>query len=209
MENLIKFDDVNNKIITIRNQNVILDSAVAELYGVGTKEVNQAIRNNPSKFPEGYVVQLDQAEWSNLKSKFLTSSWGGKNKLPNVFTEKGLYMLATILKSERATQATITIVETFAKLRELSNNLIALSSADVETIEPEIIEKTGGLFNEIFFSGLPTSAETSFEFNLGVMKGKRIVKSENPNVLHNTQIIQKEIDDLKKMIAKLNERLEN
>ena len=94
MENLIKFDDVNNKIITIRNQNVILDSAVAELYGVGTKEVNQAIRNNPSKFPEGYVVQLDQAEWSNLKSKFLTSSWGGKNKLPNVFTEKGLYMLA-------------------------------------------------------------------------------------------------------------------
>jgi len=209
MKELINFDDVNNKIITIRNQNVILDSAVAELYGVETKEVNQAIRNNPSKFPEGYVVQLDQAEWSNLKSKFLTSSWGGKNKLPNVFTEKGLYMLATILKSERATQATITIVETFAKLRELSNNLIALSSADVETIEPEIIEKTGGLFNEIFFSGLPTSAETSFEFNLGVMKGKRIVKSENPNVLHNTQIIQKEIDDLKKMIAKLNERLEN
>ena len=200
-KNLIVFDDVNTKIITIRNQNVLLDSAVAELYGVETKEVNQAIRNNPNKFPEGYVVQLDHAEWSNLKSKFLTSSWGGKNKLPNVFTEKGLYMLATILKSDRAAEATIAIVETFAKLKELTNNLAILNSIDAEIIEPEIIETTGGLFNDLFFSGLPTSAETSIEFNIGLIKGKRKIKYEKP-------IYQNEFDELKKMMTKMNERLD-
>jgi len=119
-------------------------------------------------------------------------------------------MLATILKSPQATQTTITIVEAFAKLRELSSNLIVLNSAEEETIEPEIIERTGGLLNDLLFSAFPqSSAETSFEMNLGVMKLKREVKNENPNVLHNTQIIQKEIDDLKKMMTKMNERLED
>ena len=121
----MNLDDVNTKIITIRNQNVILDSDVAQLYGVQTKEVNQAIKNNPEKFPEGYIISLNKEEWSSLiskisildseeilKSKNLTSSWGGTRKLPKAFTEKGLYMLATILKSPQAIQATIAIVET-------------------------------------------------------------------------------------------------
>jgi len=63
------------------------------------------VKNNPVKFPDGYVILLNKEEWKNLKSKILTSSWGGKNKSPNVFTEKGLYMLATILKSPNATRA--------------------------------------------------------------------------------------------------------
>jgi len=205
MENLIKFDDVNNKIIAIRNQNVILDSDVATLYGVETMHINQAVKNNLKKFPEGYVVQLDHAEWSNLKSKFLISSWGGKNKLPNVFTEKGLYMLATILKSDRAVEATIAIVETFAKLKELTNNLAILNSIDTEVIEPEVIEstieKTSGLFNEIFFQGTPTSAETSVELNLGLAKVKRTIKSENP-------AYRDEMDEMKKMIEKISKKLE-
>jgi len=104
-----------------------MDSDVAKLYGVETREINQAIRNNPDKFPKGYVFQLNKEEWVNLKSKFLISSWGGKNKLPNIFTEKGLYMLASILKSPVASQTTIEIVETFAKIRELSRTVAELS----------------------------------------------------------------------------------
>ncbi|MCL2028606.1 MAG: ORF6N domain-containing protein, partial [Bacteroidales bacterium] len=175
MKNLINFDDVNNKIITIRNENVILDSDVAALYNVETKEINQAVRNNPNKFPEGYIVRLTKDEWSNLKSKFsisngedslrskfltlndtdnlkskistsntedslrskfstLDKQGRGQHKkyAPCVFTEKGLYMLATILKSPQATETTIAIVEAFAKLKQLSNNLAALHSMEPE-----------------------------------------------------------------------------
>jgi len=103
----ITLNDVQGKIITIQNKNVLLDSDVAWLYGVETKRVNEAVNNNPNKFPEGYIIRIESDEWQNLKSKFSTSSWGGKNKLPNAFTEKGLYMLATILKSEKATATTI------------------------------------------------------------------------------------------------------
>jgi len=94
--NTLKINSVEEKIRTLRGIPVILDSDVAELYGVETREINQAIKNNPEKFPEGYIFQLNRDEWSILKSKFLISSWGGKNKLPKAFTEKGLYMLATI-----------------------------------------------------------------------------------------------------------------
>jgi len=230
MKSLINYDDVNTKIITIRNQNVILDSDVAVLYGVQTKEVNQAIKNNPKKFPEGYVFELSKQEWYNQRA--LTTSTGSKSAhsghvvknfdhiaensrksdgylkshaVPKAFTEKGLYMLATILKSNRAIEATIAIVETFAKLKELANNIATLNSIDPEVIEPEVIESTvkraGGLLNDLFFSALPTSSETSVELNLGLLKAKHSVKSEVP-------VYQSEFDNLKRMIEKKNERLE-
>ena len=113
MSNVVPYADVEKKIITVRGQKVILDSDVAELYGVETKRVNEAVKNNLNKFPQGYIFSLDQNEWKSLRSKFSTSSWGGKNKLPVAFTEKGLYMLATILKSPKAAETTIAIVETF------------------------------------------------------------------------------------------------
>jgi len=98
MSEIVKYDEIEEKIIVLRDIPVILDSEVAYLYGVETREVNQAVKNNPNKFPNrGYVFELDNEEWANLKSKILTSSWGGKNKLPKAFTEKGLYMLATTL----------------------------------------------------------------------------------------------------------------
>ena len=220
MENLINFDDVNTKIITIREQNVILDSDVATLYGVETKRVNEAIKNNPDKFPEGYVFQLKANEYDvlkalseksqqldnqgavenfdrTLKTSQLATIFEKTRVLPKVFTEKGLYMLATILKSPQATQATIAIVEAFAKLKQLSNNIAFLNSMDPEVIEPEIVEstmeKTTGLLSDLFFSALPTSAETSVEVNLGLIKAKRSIKSEKP-------IYQSEFDELKRMI---------
>ena len=126
---LIKFDSLEDKIIEIRDEKVLLDSDIANLYGVETKRINEAVKNNLDKFPDGYIVELTKEEWNILKSKISTSSWGGKRKVPKAFTEKGLYMLATILKSKIATLATISIIETFSKLRTLSSTLKQLPEA--------------------------------------------------------------------------------
>jgi hypothetical protein len=109
MTDMVIFGNLKELIIEIRSEKVLLDSDVAVIYGVETKRVNEAVKNNPDKFPGGYIMELDKNEWDSLKSKFSTSTKGGKVKLPSAFTEKGLYMLATILKSSQATQATISI----------------------------------------------------------------------------------------------------
>ncbi|MDR0437832.1 MAG: hypothetical protein LBH22_05970 [Bacteroidales bacterium] len=116
-------------------------------------------------------------------------------------------MLATILKSSQATQTTITIVETFAKLQELSSNLIALSSAEAEIIEPEVLQSTGGLLKDLLFSAFPqSSAETALEVNSGIFKLKREVKNENPNVSHN---IQERLDDLERLMLEIKKQINN
>jgi phage regulator Rha-like protein len=177
--NILKFNSVEEKIITIRGISVILDSDVAELYGVETKRVNEALKNNPEKFPEGYIIPLNNDEWAILKSKISTSSWGGKNKLPNAFTEKGLYMLATILKSQQATQTTIAIVEAFAKIRELSRAVSQLSETQDEPTQKSLMQRSGELISDILGNDLEvTDAETSWEVNLALMKFKRTVKQK-------------------------------
>ena len=175
--NVVRFSDVEEKILKIRDENVILDSDVAALYNVETREINQAIRNNPDKFPDGYVVRLSQEEWQNLKSNILISSWGGKNKLPNAFTEKGLYMLATILKSPRATQTTIAIVEAFAKIRELSRTIAALSQSPEEFQQKQLMQKSGDMIVDIFGENLKaTDSETIYELNFALFKLKHTVR---------------------------------
>ena len=102
MSQIINIESIENKLIELRNQKVMMDSDVAEIYGVETKRINEAVKNNQDKFPEGYLFELNSEEWLILKSKFSTSIKGGKIKRPKAFTEKGLYMLATILKSKIA-----------------------------------------------------------------------------------------------------------
>jgi phage regulator Rha-like protein len=197
----LKINSVEEKIITLRGIPVILDSDVAELYGVETREINQAIRNNPDKFPEGYIVQLNKQEWGNLKSKILTSSWGGKNKLPNVFTEKGLYMLATILKGQRAIQTTIAIVETFTKLRELSCALFNITQTTNEADHNLLLTKSGNLLNELLFNDLmKVATDTSVEFNLGLMKIKHNTRRERKS--------QEEQHEIKELLASILKKLE-
>ena len=167
---------IKSKIITLRGQQVILDSDVAELYGVETKRVNEAIKNNPDKFPEGYIVGLTSDEWANLKSKISTSSWGGKHKLPNAFVEKGLYMLATILKSPVATERTLEIIETFAKVRELSRTIAELHRHD-EQKQKSMLQKSGEIISDIICSDFEaTETETTIELNLAVLSVKHTVK---------------------------------
>ena len=181
MQNINVFtgQEVENRIITIRGEKVILDNNVAELYGVETKRINEAVQNNREKFPEGYILYLTANEWHNLKSKFSTSSWGGKNKVPKAFTEKGLYMLATILKSKQATQTTIAIVETFSKIRELSRSLNMLAQTPEKSKKKSLMQRSGEIIADILGDDLQVAdAETSFEVNLALVKFKRTVKQK-------------------------------
>jgi len=177
MNSIVKYDDVENKIINIRDQKVILDSDVAALYGVETKRINEAVSNNPDKFPDGYIIELYSNEWNILKSKFSTSIKGGKIKLPKAFTEKGLYMLATILKSEKATQTTLAIVETFAKIKNLSRNIKELSEVKDEAKKKEIMHKSVDIITEILGDDLNVNeTETTIEINFAVLKLKHTIK---------------------------------
>lgn len=110
---------VMNKIYFIRGQKVMLDRDLAELYGVETRTLNQAVRRNKDRFPKDFMFQLTQAEFENLISQFVTSSWGGFRKLPLAFTEQGVAMLSSVLNSETAIQVHIQIIRVFAKMKEL------------------------------------------------------------------------------------------
>ena len=113
---IVKLEKIEDKILIIRDEKVLLDRDVAEIYGVATKEVNQAVSNNSEKFPEGYVVELKKSEKVELVKNFdRFDRLKHSTVKPKAFTEKGLYMLATILKSERAVQTTIAIIKHFLK----------------------------------------------------------------------------------------------
>ena len=183
MDNMISYEEVERRVLTIQEQQVLIDRDVAELYGVETREINQAVKNNPDKFPEGYIIAPSPDEWENLKSKILISSWGGSRKIPSAFTEKGLYMLATILKSPTATQTTLAIVETFAKIREFAKIVTVLPDIQEDAEKNAIMEKGGNLLMEILEDNVLeiTGDEISFELDLAIMKLKRIIKREKRN----------------------------
>ena len=168
MKTLIGFEEIEDKIITLRGQKVLLDRDVATLYGVETKRVNEALRTNLDKFPKDYCYLVENFDrFSVLKHSTVE---------PKAFTEKGLYMLATILKSSRATNATFTIIETFAKLRELSRTLNNLPDASEEQ-QKSLLEKSGDLFTDLLDNNLQaTDSETTIELNLAVLKVKHTVK---------------------------------
>ena len=176
-------ESVKNKIIDIRNTKVLLDSDVAELYAVETRRINEAVRNNPDKFPEEYLFELTAAEWVPLKSKFSTSIKGGKTKLPTAFSEKGLYMLATILKSPRATATTIAIIEAFAKTREIKRTIVdAVKHAETGKDPKKIINVVGKLVSDLIIpdhddlATISIEDEAEFKF-MGILKlSRKIIK---------------------------------
>lgn len=164
---LITYNQVKSKIVDIRNQKVILDSDVAELYGVETKRINEAVKNNQSKFPTGYLIELTTEEWVTLKSKFSTSMKGGKVKLPTAFTERGLYMLATILKSPQAIETTIAIIDTFSQLKELAQAVYQFAKATTDTQRIKIFENSTEIIASLLDNELIVSEhETSFKIKL-------------------------------------------
>lgn len=175
--NLISFNTVKDKIIRLHEKDVILDFAVAELYGVQTKEINQAVKNNPKKFPDGYVFELNKEELTDLRSKKLTTISSMSRTMPKAFTEKGLYMLATILKGDRATDTAIAIIDAFAKLRELSRTIGELSANPDKFTQRSLMQKSGEIMADLFGEDMETNeTETEIELNFAVLKLKHTIK---------------------------------
>ena len=118
---------IQQKIFELRKERVILDFDIAELYGVTTKVLNQAVKRNKIRFPKTFMFRLTAKEWSNLRSQFVTSSWGGRRTPPYAFTEHGVSMLASVLNSRKAIQMNIAIVTAFIALRKLPAKFIGLA----------------------------------------------------------------------------------
>lgn len=175
---LVLLQNVQNKIIEIRGVNVIVDADVACLYGVETKRINEAVRNNPEKFPSDCMFQLNSAETENLRTKFSSTNYSAKSRsLPKAFTEKGLYMLATILKSKMAVNTTFAIIETFAKVRLLKNELVKLHQESDKDKQMSIMKNFGEVLSDVVMPDLETcETESSLELNFFIGKLKHSVK---------------------------------
>ena len=171
-EDIVKTE---SKIIVIRDTQVILDRDVAELYGVTTKVVNQAIRNNPDKFPSGYVIELTNSEKEHVVKNFdHLETLKFSHATVKEFTEQGLYMLATILKSPMATATAIAIIDTFTQLRKLARTIDKVNEdAKEHGILPDKATegKIQAAMNEVFADKLPLKMRRlTFGVNLGVLK---------------------------------------
>ncbi|MBN4060617.1 ORF6N domain-containing protein [bacterium AH-315-I20] len=167
---IVRLENIEDKLITVQGEKVLLDSDVGEIYGVETKRINEAVKNNPDKFPVGYILDLSDESWESLRSKISTLNGLGRGVhrkyKPKVFTERGLYMLATILKGELAVSTTLAIVDTFYKIRHLSKNINALTSVKDEKEQKALMQKSGEIIAEVLDNGIETTdTETTIELN--------------------------------------------
>ena len=183
--NMIKIEEIKELIVELNGQKMIVDKDIAELYGVETRDINKAVKNNPEKFPNGYMYEVSDQEFEYLRGKFSTAKFAKTRTNPKVFTEKGLYMLATILKSTKATQATLMIIETFSKIRELSRNINSIMKTTDEDLQKELANKSNKILEEIIEitpdvleddEGEIVETTTKFEFSLGFAKVSRSIK---------------------------------
>ncbi len=147
MPNLVPIERIENKILLIRGQKVMLDADLAELYGVETKVLMQAVKRNISRFPHDFMFQLSEEEYALLRSQFVTSKRGrgGRRYAPYAFTEQGVAMLSSVLRSERAVQVNILIMRAFVKLRQ-----ILASHKDLARKLDEMEEKYDAQFKVVF-----------------------------------------------------------
>lgn len=165
---IVSYDQVKEKIITIRGQSVIIDSDVAQLYGVETRRINEAVKNNPDKFPSGYIIELSNTEKTEVVENFdhLKKLRFSPNA-PKAFTEKGLYMLATILKSPMAINTTIAIIEAFSQLKDLTNAIYSLSKTNSEAEQITILEENIDIIANLLDNELVVSQkETEIKIKL-------------------------------------------
>lgn len=174
----VSIKEVERKIAVIRGTEVIADADVAALYGVETKDVNRAVRNNPDKFPHSYMFELNKNELRDLRLKFSSTKVSAKNHhSTKVFTECGLYMLATILNGPRARAVTFAIIETFYRVRSLKRDILELHNEKDETVKTKTLKHFGDVLTDIVMPDLETSeTESSLEINFIIGKVKHSVK---------------------------------
>jgi len=180
-------ENLESRIIELRDQKVLLSNDIAEIYGIETRDVNKAVKNNPEKFPDGYIFELSREEKQKVVENFHhLSKLKYSPHIPKAFTEKGLYMIATILKSKRATEATLSIIETFSKIKQLSHNINAITKTTNENLQQQLAQQSNEILEEIIDieenmlhddeGGEIIETTTKFEFNLGFAKVSRSVK---------------------------------
>jgi len=150
-QSLISVERIISQIYLVRGHKVMLDRDLAALYGVPTKALNQAIKRNLARFPEDFMFQLSKAEVTDLRSQIVTSSWGGRRYLPYVFTQEGVAMLSSVLRSSRAIQMNIVIMRAFVRIRELlaTNKDAARRLQDIERRQDDQEEKIDGIVQAI------------------------------------------------------------
>lgn len=153
MNNIVlREENIVSKIFLIRNKRVMLDSDLAQIYQVETKMLNRAVKRNMKRFPDDFMFQLNSQEWKDLKCQNGTSTWGGRRTFPYAFTEHGAIMLATVLNSQRAIDASILVVRAFTNMKEF----ILMSkeiTKKLEQFEASTIKKFGEhdkLFQVVF-----------------------------------------------------------
>ena len=172
---------VQSRMLTIRNQQVLLDRDVAALYGVETKALNQAVKRNSERFEEGYLFRLNEQEVENWKSQIVTSNLSdgeiaglkmGLRRAPYAFTERGLYMLATVLNSDRAVRATKAIIETYAQVRSMVRDMEAIQTEKAGSPEQaSLLTRAGHKLAGLIGDNLSTeSRKTTIELNLALLK---------------------------------------
>ncbi len=170
--------NIENLILTIRNTSVIIDSDVAKIYGVETKRIIEAVKNNPDKFPKGFILELSKNELEDLRTNFSSTKLSKTRVLPKAFTEQGLYMLATILKSKKATSTTLLIINTFTKIRDLQKNFNEMLKEKDENKKNSIGAKFGKELIDIFLNDDLESkeSESKIKFSMFGMSLEKIVK---------------------------------
>ena len=200
MENEISTSKIENKIFIIRGVQVMIDRDIAELYGVETRRLNEQVKRNIERFPEEFMFQMNDEEFenwksqivisnldnnsSNLMSQFATSSWGGIRKPPYVFTEHGVTMLASVLKSETAVKASIQIVKAFVSMRHfVANNaelFAELKAMRQHQIETDVhLKESDTKIDELFSLEVNCCRNLLFTFVLStfILKESKIITS--------------------------------
>jgi cell shape-determining protein MreC len=158
-------ETIINKIYIIREKKVMIDRDLAELYGVETKVLNQAVKRNLKRFPDDFMFQLTDEEFRNLRSQIVTSSWGGSRFRPMVFTEQGVAMLSSVLNSERAISVNIQIIRVFTRMRAMieSHKEILKKLEMLEKNDIELDEKVALIFEYLKELEQSKQEETDFK----------------------------------------------
>ena len=144
----ITIESILPSVFVVRGVKAMLDSDIAVLYGVETRQVNQAVKRNMERFPSDFMFQLSKEEMKILKSQSVTSSWGGRRTAPNAFTEQGIAMLSSVLKSERAIKVNIAIMRSFIKLRKMITEVDDLKLS-IDHLRYEYDEKFSIIFETL------------------------------------------------------------
>lgn len=208
--------DIKSKIYTIRDKQVMLDRDLAELYGVETKRLNEAVKNNTDKFPDDFYFELTEDEENSLRSNFSTlknSTRGKHRKYPiKAFTEQGVYMLATILKSKIASQTTVSIIRTFANMRKLinSNNFYTEQLKTIEKRQLSYEIRSDENFDKIFkaLESSDTTQPQGIFFNEQIFDAHNFVSDLIRSAKSSIVLIDNFVDDSTLLLFSKNQNID-